>query len=152
MGRYSCQSRRTIHDSLSMTATQIAIGTFEVTLQPQGTDNQAPGSTLGRMSLNKQFHNDLVAVSHGEMLSALTDIKGSAGYVAIERVVGSLQGRRGTFILQHHGLMERGSQQLSITVIADSGTDELVGLSGKMRIKIANGQHLYEFEYTLPDS
>ncbi len=135
-----------------MTATQIAIGTFEVTLQPQGTDNQAPGSTLGRMSLNKQFHNDLVAVSHGEMLSALTDIKGSAGYVAIERVVGSLQGRRGTFILQHHGLMERGSQQLSITVIADSGTDELVGLSGKMRIKIANGQHLYEFEYTLPDS
>lgn len=137
---------------MTVTTTQTAIGTFEVTLQPQGTDNQAPGSTLGRMSLNKQFHNDLVAVSHGEMLSALTDIKGSAGYVAIERVVGSLQGRRGTFILQHHGLMERGTQQLSITVIADSGTDELVGLSGKMRIKIANGQHLYEFEYTLPDS
>jgi hypothetical protein len=129
-----------------------AIGTFDVTLLSQGTDSQAPGSVMGRMSLNKQYHNDLVATSHGEMLSALTDIKGSAGYVAIERVVGSLQGRRGTFILQHHGLMERGAQQLSITIIPDSGTDELVGLSGKMLIKIANGQHLYEMQYTLPES
>ena len=128
-----------------------AIGTFDVKLFPLGEQDVAAGSKLGRMTIEKQFHNDLVASSQGEMLSAVTDIKGSAGYVAIERVTGSLQGRSGSFVLQHFGLMDRGAQQLTITVVPDSGTGDLAGLAGTLQIKIANGKHLYEFEYTLPD-
>lgn len=135
-----------------MPTTQQAIGTYEVNLVQQSNDHNGVGSPLGRLSLDKQFHNDLVATSVGEMLSAMTGTKGSAGYVAIERVTGSLQGRTGTFVLQHHGLMNRGTQQLTITVIPDSGTGELTGLAGTMQIKIANGKHLYEFEYTLPEA
>lgn len=130
---------------------QQAIGTFDVKLVPQGEQDAAAGPKLGRMTIEKQFHNDLVASSQGEMLSVVTDIKGSAGYVAIERVTGSLQGRSGSFVLQHCGLMDRGAQQLTITVVPDSGTGELTGLAGTLQIKIANGKHLYEFEYTLPD-
>ncbi len=131
---------------------QQAIGTFDVKLVPQGEPDSATGPKLGRMTIEKQFHNDLVASSQGEMLSVVTDIKGSAGYVAIERVTGSLQGRSGSFVLQHFGLMDRGAQQLTITVVPDSGTGELTGLAGTLQIKIANGKHLYEFEYTLPDN
>lgn len=124
-----------------------ASGTFEVKMTPQSMAHE--GSSLGRMSLDKQFHGDLEATSKGEMLSALTSTEGSAGYVAIEQVSGTLQGRTGTFVLQHSGTMTRGEPQLTITVVPDSGTGQLVGLAGKMMINIADGKHSYEFEYTL---
>jgi hypothetical protein len=127
-----------------------AKGTFEVTLKPLAGDESAPGSTLGRMSLDKQFHGDIEGTSKGEMLTAMTAVKGSAGYVAIERVSGTLGGRRGTFVLQHTGTMDRGEQKLSITVVPDSGTDELSGLSGAMTIVIAEGKHSYDFAYAIP--
>lgn len=128
-----------------------ANGTFEVKLEPEATD-KAEGSTLSRMSITKQFHGDLEATTKGEMLAAGTDIKGSAGYVAIERVSGTLHGRSGTFVLQHSGTLTRGAPQQSVTVVPDSGTGQLAGLSGRMTIKIADGKHSYEFEYTLSES
>jgi len=124
-------------------------GTFDVKLTPQATDDSAEGATLGRMSIDKQFHGDLEATSKGEMLTAGTSVKGSAGYVAIERVSGTLHGRSGTFALQHSGTMTRGAPQLTITVVPDSGTGQLAGLAGKMTIDIADGKHSYDFEYTL---
>ena len=128
-----------------------ASGTFEVKIIPQKPDNkEAESANLGRMSMDKQFYGDLEATSKGEMLSAATEVKGSAGYVAIERVSGTLHGRSGTFILQHSGTMTRNAPQMSVTVVPDSGTGELVGLAGKMTIKIADGKHFYEFDYTLP--
>jgi hypothetical protein len=105
---------------------------------------------LARMSIGKTFHGDLEASSSGQMLSAGTAVKGSAGYVAIERVEGTLRGRRGSFLLQHSGTMTRGAPALTITVVPDSGTDQLAGLAGTMVIIIADGAHSYEFEYTLP--
>ncbi|MGH7593116.1 MAG: DUF3224 domain-containing protein [Gemmatimonadales bacterium] len=126
-----------------------ANGTFNVKLVPLPPHDGAVGSNLGRMSIDKQFHGDLEATSKGEMLSAGTAVKGSAGYVAIERVSGTLHGKRGTFVLQHTGTMNRGMPQLSVTVVPDSGTDELASLSGKMTITIVNGDHLYDFEYRL---
>ncbi len=129
-----------------------ASGTFEVKLTPQAADDENEGATLGRMSIAKQFHGDLEATSKGEMLTAGTGVKGSAGYVAIERVSGTLDGRSGAFMLQHSGTMTRGAPQLTITVVPDSGTGELVGLAGKMTIKIADGKHSYDFEYTLAET
>ena len=123
-----------------------ASGTFEVKLTSLATDD-----TLGRMSIDKQLHGDLEGTSKGEMLTAGTSIKSSAGYVAIERVSGTLNGRRGTFVLQHSGTMTRGVPQLTITVVPDSGTGRLVGLAGTMMIKIADGKHSYEFEYTFAE-
>ena len=105
---------------------------------------------LARMSIDKEFKGDLAATSKGEMLSAGTAVKGSAGYVAIERVIGTLAGRRGSFVLQHNGLMNRGAPHLVITVVPDSGTGELAGLSGTMAIIIADGKHSYELDYSLP--
>jgi hypothetical protein len=104
------------------------------------------------MSIDKQFHGDLEATSKGEMLTAGTVVKGSAGYVATERVSGTLYGRSGTFILQHGGTMTRGTPQLIITVVPDSGTDQLVGLAGTMVINIESGKHSYDFAYTLANS
>lgn len=129
-----------------------ARGTFEVKLNPQKADNnEAETANLGRMSIEKQFHGDLEATSKGEMLSTGTNVKGSAGYVAIERVTGALEGRKGTFVLQHSALMARGAtQQMTVTVVPDSGTGELEGLSGAMTIRIENGKHFYELEYSLP--
>ena len=129
-----------------------ASGTFEVKLTPQPTDDSPESALLGRMSIVKQFHGDLEATSKGTMLSAGTAVKGSAGYVAIERVSGALHGRRGTFVLQHSGTMTRGAPQLTITVVPDSGTEDLVGLAGKMAIIIADGKHSYDFEYSLADA
>ncbi|MBX3389185.1 MAG: DUF3224 domain-containing protein [Phycisphaeraceae bacterium] len=129
-----------------------ASGPFEVKLEPVGTPEKGPGSTLGRMTIDKQFHGDLEAVSKGEMLSAMTDTKGSAGYVAIERVTGTLNGKRGTFVLQHNATMDRGKPSLNIIVVPDSATDELVGLTGTMKINIEGGKHSYEFDYSLPKS
>jgi hypothetical protein len=104
------------------------------------------------MSIDKQFHGDLEATSKGMMLSAGTAVKGSAGYVAIERVSGALHGRSGAFVLQHSGTMTRGAPQLTISVVPDSGTEGLVGLAGKMAITIADGKHSYDFEYTLAEA
>ncbi len=125
--------------------TSHANGTFEVKLGPLATEEKA----LGRMSIDKQFHGDLEATSKGEMLAAMTNVKGSAGYVAMERVNGTLHGRTGAFVLQHSGTMTRGTPQQSVTVVPDSGTDQLAGLTGKMTIIIADGKHSYNFEYEL---
>ncbi len=129
-----------------------AHGTFEVRLDPRAPDEQAEDVGIGRMSIDKQFHGDLEATSKGQMLAAGTSVEGSAGYVAIERVSGRLDGREGSFVLQHSGTMARGAQQLAITVVPDSGTGELVGLAGRMAITIADGRHSYDFEYTLDDT
>ena len=129
-----------------------ATGTFDVKLSPQAPHHKDEAAPLGRMSLDKQFHGDLDATSKGEMLAAGTEVKGSAGYVAMERVTGKLHGRSGTFVLQHSGTMNRGSPQLSVTVVPDSGTDQLEGLVGKMAIKIEGGKHFYDFEYTLSET
>lgn len=129
-----------------------ASGTFEVKLTPQATDDKTETATLGRMLIDKQFHGGLEATSKGEMLAAGTDVKGSAGYVAMERVSGTLQGRSGAFVLQHSGTMTRGTPQLSVTVVPDSGTGQLVGLAGKMAILIADGKHSYDFEYTIAET
>jgi hypothetical protein len=129
--------------------TDHASGPFEVKLTPQ--DDKSGDTGLARMTIDKQFHGDLEATSQGQMLSAMTAVQGSAGYVAIEKVSGKLKGRTGTFVLQHTGVMNRGVPQLTITVVPDSGTGELEGLSGTMSINIApGGKHSYDFEYTLP--
>jgi hypothetical protein len=129
-----------------------ASGSFDVTLTPQGPEDKAEGSTLGRRSIEKRYHGDLDATSKGQMLTGVSDVPGSAGYVAIERVTGTLKGRRGSFLLQHTGTMSKASGYvLSVTVVPDSGAGELLGLSGKLDIKIVDGKHLYEFEYTLPE-
>ncbi|MCI4317131.1 MAG: DUF3224 domain-containing protein [Thermoplasmata archaeon] len=118
---------------------------------PQASDDEVGGTSLGRLTLEKEFRGDMAARSQGEMLTATTGTEGSAGYVAIERVTGSLHGRDGSFVLQHCGIMSGASQQLTVMVVPDSGTRQLVGLSGKMAIKIVGGDHSYDFEYTLPD-
>ena len=133
-----------------MPTTQHAAGTFDVTLSPQPASSPTPGAALGRMLLDKRYHGDLDGTAQGQMLSAGTVTTGSAGYVAMEHVAGRLQGRSGSFILQHHGLMNRGKPQLSIVVVPDSGTGELAGLAGTMDIRIAEGKHFYSFDYTLP--
>jgi len=127
--------------------TTSAIGTFEVKLTPQTPDDKGAG--VGRMSIDKQFHGDLEAASKGEMLAVRTGVEGSAGYVAMESVTGTLHGRSGSFALQHSGTMTRGTPQLSVTVVPDSGTGQLQGLAGEMKIDIADGKHSYEFQYTL---
>lgn len=128
-----------------------AIGTFEVKLQPlESYAKGGQGVGLGRMSIDKTFYGDLEATSRGEMLTAMTDIEGSAGYVAIEQVDGSLHGRQGTFVLQHFGLSNRGTNSLILEVVPDSGTGELANLTGEMRIEITSGKHHYYFDYTLP--
>ena len=116
------------------------------------TAQPADDTGVGRFSLDKQFQGDLEGTSKGEMLAVSTAVPGSAGYVAIERVTGSLKGRTGEFALQHTGTMTRGAPQLSVTVVPDSGTGELEGLSGKLDIKIEDGKHFYEFEYSLAES
>ena len=121
-----------------------AAGTFEVQLAPQET----AAAPLGRLSIDKQFHGDLQGTSKGEMLAFRSGVDGSAGYVAMEQVTGTLNGRTGTFVLQHTGVMNRGAPGLTITVVPDSGTGELVGLSGTMNIIIEGGKHAYEFDYT----
>lgn len=130
--------------------TKHASGTFEVKLNAQAQDEKVGDPTVGRMSIDKQFRGDLEGTSKGQMLVTGTEIQGSAGYVAMERVIGTLHGHKGTFALQHSGTMTRGAPQLSVTVVPDSGTGQLVGLAGKMTINIVDGKHLYEFEYTLP--
>lgn len=127
----------------------LASGPFDVKLTPQANDAPAEGAALGRMSLEKTFHGDLAATSIGEMITAMTAVQGSAAYSAVERVSGTLHGRSGTFALQHTGIMNRGAKSLAITVVPDSGTGELAGLSGTLDIQIEGGKHSYTLDYTL---
>ena len=137
-----------------MTTTHHATGPFKVAMQAQPAPEPAPpevaGITLGRLLLDKRYEGDLQATAQGQMLSALTSTKGSAGYVAIEQVTGTLAGRSGSFVLQHSGLMDRGTPQLSVTVVPDSGTGELAGLTGRLAIRINEAGHFYDFDYSLP--
>lgn len=130
--------------------TEKASGEFEVKLTPASAGESSDGITLSRMTIDKTFRGDLEGTSKGEMLSAVTGVHGSAGYVAIERVTGTLAGRSGTFVLQHNGVMNRGEPELRIVVVPDSATGELKGLAGSMTIKIEKGKHFYEFGYFLP--
>ena len=129
-----------------------ASGPFDVKITPQTLAEAGTDSGLGRMSLAKQFHGELEAASLGEMLTAMSaSVQGSGAYVAVERVTGTLGGRSGSFALQHTGVMNRGIPQLTITVVPDSGTGELTGITGKLNIRIeAGGKHFYDFEYELP--
>src|SRR5690349_9713662 len=127
-----------------------ASGTFDVKLAPQPPASGVEPAALGRMSIDKRFHGGLEATSLGEMLSAGTGVPGSAGYVAIERVTGTLGGREGSFVLMHYGLMERGTPSLRVSVVPDSGTGALEGIRGELTIRIEQGRHEYGFEYELP--
>lgn len=124
-----------------------ARGAFDVTLTPHPAD---PEGFPARMTLDKRFHGDLEGTSQGQMLAAQTAVQGSAGYVAIERVRGTVGGRTGTFVLQHSGQMDRGAAELVITVVPDSGTEGLAGIRGHVTILIQGGAHSYDFAYSLP--
>ena len=129
-----------------------ATGSFEVKLLPQALAEPAAASGLGRMSIQKVFSGDLQGTSSGEMLLAGTAVKGSAGYVAIERVLATLHGRAGSFVLQHTGTMNRGAAALTVTIVPDSGDAALLGISGTLAIEIVDGRHLYTLDYALPAS
>ena len=127
-----------------------AEGTFEVKNSPLGADEALNGTAIGRFGLDKQFHGDLEGASKGEMLGAGTPATGTAGYVAIEQCTGTLQGRTGSFALQHFGTMEDNKFDLLVKVVPGSGTGELSGIAGTMTIAIANGKHSWKFDYSLP--
>jgi hypothetical protein len=128
-----------------------AKGTFDIKMTPTPADDYADGNSLGRVAADKQYHGDLEGSGKGQMLTATGQVKGSAVYVATERVNGKLGGRSGTFLLAHRGVMNRGAQQLEIDVVPDSGTGELLGIVGKLSINVTpDGKHFYDFEYTLP--
>jgi Protein of unknown function (DUF3224) len=153
---FECAAQTAHPDSTSApkegTMTAHATGTFDVKIGAQ-SDDFAKTANLGRMTIDKQFHGDLEGTSKGEMLSFGTGQKGSSGaYVALEQVTGTLNGRSGTFVLQHSATMTRGVPQLSLTVVPDSGTGQLAGLAGSMKIIIADGKHSYDFDYSLPAS
>jgi len=122
-----------------------AKGTFAVKLTPE--EDKTGDAIVGRMTIDKQFSGDLEGTSKGLMVMVGTPVQGSAGYVAIEKVSGTVQGRSGSFYLQHSGLMRRGEGELTIHVVPDSGTEELTGISGMFDIKIEDGKHFYVFEY-----
>ena len=127
-----------------------ASGTFDVKIGPQPAEAHVGDPTIARMAIDKQYHGDLEATGFGQMLAGMGEVKDSGGYVAIERVRGTLHGRTGSFAVQHRGIMTRGAQDLVITVIPDSGTDALTGITGTMTIEIKDGKHYYGFDYTLP--
>lgn len=129
---------------------KVVEGKFDVDLNPVEVHMPASDSLKpGRMTIDKTFHGPLSASSKGEMLSVMTDVPGSAGYVAMEIVTGTLDGKTGTFALQHFGVMDNGKDSLVLKVVPDSGTDELTGLSGDMQIIREGGEHSYVFTYTL---
>jgi hypothetical protein len=129
-----------------------ATGSFEVSLQPLSNAEVSSDALLGRILLTKKFSGDLAASARGQMLSAGTSTKGSAGYVAIDHVTGTLDGRSGSFLLQHSGSMQRGVPTLSIKVIPDSGTEGLAGIAGTLSINVVDGKHFYDFLYSFPTS
>ena len=142
-------SQAAVHGQKGALMATHATGTFDVKITPQ-QDAGVGDPSIGRMAIDKQFHGDLDGTSLGQMLAAMTQVKDSAGYVALERVKGVLQGRSGSFVLQHTGTMDRGVPGLTITVVPDSGTGQLVGLVGTMTIDIRDGKHFYAFDYTMP--
>ena len=123
-----------------------ASGTFDVRMTPQ---TSADGSAVARFILDKTFQGDLQGTSKGQMLAVSTVVEGSAGYVAMEKVTATLAERKGSFALQHSGTMTRGTPELIISVVPDSGADQLVGISGTMEIKITDGKHFYSFDYNI---
>jgi hypothetical protein len=132
--------------------TNRATGSFEVKMVPRPAEENVHDPSISRMSLDKQFSGDLTGSSKGQMLAVSTEVKNSAVYVALERFTGTLHGRTGSFALHHTGIMTRGNPQLSITVVPDSGTGDLVGLTGTLNIKIENGNHSHEFDYALGEA
>jgi hypothetical protein len=144
--------QRALSEGKKSIMTVTAKGTFSVKMTAQPADDTGGGAAVGRFLLDKEFQGELEGTSKGEMLAISTAVPGSAGYVALERVTGKLSGRTGTFALQHTGSMSRGTPELSVTVVPDSGTEELQGLSGKLDIKVEAGNHFYEFVYTLAES
>ncbi|AIF46311.1 DUF3224 domain-containing protein [Dyella japonica] len=129
-----------------------AKGTFEVKITPQAPQDGVGDPSVGRMALEKQFQGDMQGQGLGQMLAVGTAVDGSAGYVAMERVTASVHGRQGSFALQHSGTLNRGTAQLSVTIVPDSGADGLAGIAGRLSITIAGGVHAYDLEYTLPDT
>ena len=133
-------------------ATTIAKGTFEVKVTPQAADSGVD-ALIGRLLMTKQYSGDLTGTSNGQMLGTQSEaVSGSGGYVAMERIIGTLNGRKGSFILQHAGTMQGGKYEMDVSVVPDSGTDELKGISGKLKIIIEGSKHLYEFDYSIPQS
>lgn len=132
--------------------TKRASGTFEVKITPLPAEENVGDPLIGRLALEKQYAGGLTGTSKGQMLGIGTAIKESGGYVAAERFIGTLDGKKGSFSLQHSGTMQGGKFQLHVIVVPDSGTDELSGISGKLIIKIEGRKHFYEFEYSLPRS
>ncbi|WP_332859286.1 DUF3224 domain-containing protein [Janthinobacterium svalbardensis] len=128
-----------------------ATGSFSISMTPATASQRAGCTTLGRVLLDKVYAGDLVATAKGEMLNAVTDTKGAAGYVAMEAITGILQGRQGSFVAQHAGTMADGKQQLSIVIVPHSGTGQLTGIRGTLAIRIENGQHFYDIDYSLPE-
>jgi len=127
-------------------------GEFDIQLKPMSTHGiGAGGVTLGRMSIDKAYAGELSATSSGEMLTAMTSVKGAAGYVAIEQVTGSLAGKSGSFVLQHYGTMNAGQDFLLLEVVPESGAGALAGLAGKMAIRIEDGQHFYDFDFEIAE-
>lgn len=129
-----------------------AKGEFEVTRIPQEELEIGEGATIGHSRFVKRFHGPLEATSVVHMLALMTPVEGSGAYVAIERIEGTLNGRRGSFFVQHNGAMDRGEPSLDIRVIPDSGTDELQGLHGRIGIDNADGKHFYTFDYGFRDA
>ena len=144
-------SRTTATPSPKETAvTTRATGTFDVKVTPQAPGDSAEAAWMGRLSLAKQFHGDIEGAGSGLMLGVQGNVEGSAGYVAVERISGTVNGKRGSFVLQHNGHMSQGAMSLTIGVVPDSGTGELTGLAGTFKIIIEGAKHSYEFDYTLP--
>jgi len=129
-----------------------AAGAFDVTVTPLPAEVGIGDEGIGRMALAKRFHGDLQASALGQMLATRTPTPGSAAYVALDRVTGALHGRAGSFSLQHSGTMDRGTPTLDILIVPDSGTEQLEGISGRLRIRIEEGRHFYELDYELPDA
>jgi Protein of unknown function (DUF3224) len=137
--------------SFLQTPTTRASGTFDVTIKPAPADDHSDGGALGRMTVDKVYQGDLEGAAVAQMLTGMSPSEKTSGvYVAVERVTATLKGRKGTFILHHTGIMDRGAQNLKITVVPDSGTDQLTGIAGTMMIDIRDGKHFYTFDYTLP--
>ena len=135
-----------------MNTSQHAIGEFMVNISPPVESKERTIENLARFAVDKEFQGDLEASSQGQMLTAATETENSAVYVAMERIVGTLHGKKGSFVLHHTGIMNRGEDSLEITVVPDSGTDELTGITGTFAIAIADGKHTYDFAYQLPET
>jgi hypothetical protein len=140
--------------TINLAAGSIAVervsGPFDVAMTPVGPGEREGNTQTARMLLDKQYFGDLAATGKGQMLTAVSDAKGSAAYVAIERVTGTLKGRKGSFVIQHAGTMRAGTQQLAISIVPDSGTDQLTGIAGTMAIRMVGSKHFYDLDYTLP--